>query len=432
MERVLEGDLQHFEVPDLLTLLSLAGRTGVLSLERKDQETKLFLRGGRPVFANSTKEELRFGGTLIRLGRAQRETVESCLEKKSASGRRLGQVLLAEKVVTEAELAALLKVQVSEVIFETFAWPEGHFIFWDGVPPPSNVVLLDVDLQNLLMEGARRIDARARLPQVFPDRDMAVEAVANPERVKHWATLTPEEWQVFFLLDGRRSLSEICRLAGNPDETATLQILWNLLRARLVMLVPPPSEEPSAAVPAPAPVSAAPERAPADPSLPPSAASPTPTPSPVPSTGVPARPGPTPETPVSVEFAASPRGRKVEDDTRNIVTPKAIQYLANARTVTVSRLVLVQDGAETSFPLTRDTYTIGRHRNNDIVVGDPKVSSFHARIDRKPEGFVLVDLKSRNGSFVNNRRIEMAVLRTNDEVRLGAARLIYKIDYTTS
>jgi pSer/pThr/pTyr-binding forkhead associated (FHA) protein len=65
-------------------------------------------------------------------------------------------------------------------------------------------------------------------------------------------------------------------------------------------------------------------------------------------------------------------------------------------------------------------------------VGDPKVSSFHARIDRKPEGFVLVDLKSRNGSFINNRRIETALLRTGDEVRLGAARLIYRIDYTSS
>jgi pSer/pThr/pTyr-binding forkhead associated (FHA) protein len=133
-----------------------------------------------------------------------------------------------------------------------------------------------------------------------------------------------------------------------------------------------------------------------------------------------------------VEFSPPPRGHKPEDDTREIVTPKAMGYLGDVRTVTVSHLVLVEDGRETSFPLTRDTYTVGRHKNNDIVISDPKVSSFHARIDRTPEGFVVVDLKSRNGSYVNGRRIETALLETGDELRMGTARLSYKVDYTSS
>jgi pSer/pThr/pTyr-binding forkhead associated (FHA) protein len=109
-----------------------------------------------------------------------------------------------------------------------------------------------------------------------------------------------------------------------------------------------------------------------------------------------------------------------------------VQYLANVQKVTVSRLILVTDGGETSFPLSGDTYTLGRHKNNDISVADPKVSSFHARIDRSPDGFVLVDLGSRNGTFVNGKRVESSVLKTGDEVRLGTARLLYKVDYTSA
>jgi pSer/pThr/pTyr-binding forkhead associated (FHA) protein len=108
----------------------------------------------------------------------------------------------------------------------------------------------------------------------------------------------------------------------------------------------------------------------------------------------------------------------------------AVQYLANRKTVMASRLVLVTSEGDTSFPLTRDAYTIGRHRNNDIVISDPKVSSFHARIDRSAEGFVLVDLKSRNGSYINGKRMETGLLTTGDEVRMGTARLVYKVDYT--
>ncbi len=80
----------------------------------------------------------------------------------------------------------------------------------------------------------------------------------------------------------------------------------------------------------------------------------------------------------------------------------------------------------------KDSYTLGRHRNNDIVITDPKASSFHARIDRSPDGFVIVDLQSRNGSWLNGKRVETALLRTGDDVRLGMARLIYRVDYTSA
>ena len=73
-----------------------------------------------------------------------------------------------------------------------------------------------------------------------------------------------------------------------------------------------------------------------------------------------------------------------------------------------------------------------RLKKLSAILNDPKVSSFHARIDRSSDGFVLVDLKSRNGSFVNGKRITQSVLKTGDEVRLGTARLLYKVDYTSS
>jgi Domain of unknown function (DUF4388)/FHA domain len=403
MQKILEGDLGRIEVPDLLTFLNMGQKTGVLALERPEQETKLFFRQGRPVYSTSTRDDLKLGSMLVRMGKVQADVLERMLAQPRTPGR-IGHALLAEKVLSEAELASLLKVQVSEVIFDTFAWRTGIFSFWDGVPAPATAVTLDMDLQNLLMEGVRRIDERHRLSEVFPDLDVAVEAVANPERVKHSVTLTPEEWKIFFLVDGRRSLGEICRLAGSADDLATLQILHNLVLAKFVALAPPvPSKEPATALAAdPRGTHKLQDGKPAEPSA-----------------------------PVEVEFAAVVRPRP-EDDTKEIVSPKAVQYLGHVGKVTVSRLTLVVGGQETSFPLTRDTYTLGRHRNNDIVISDPKVSSFHSRLDRSPDGFVIVDLKSRNGPYVNGQRIESAQLKTGDEIRLGTAQLVYKVDYISS
>ena len=405
MEKILEGEIAAFQIPDLLTFLNMGRRTCVLVLERQQQETKLFLREGNPVFATSTLEQLRLGSMLVRFGKTSAEALERMLAKRPPGGQRIGQVLLAERVLTEEELASLLKVQVSEVIFDTFVWREGLFTVFDGIEPPATAVTLEMDLQNLIMEGVRRLDERGRIQEVFPDLDMVVESVMNPDRVKQSLTLTEEEWRVFFLVDGRRSLSEICRLAGNPDELVTLLTLYHLLAAKFISLRPPAPAAPPRRPPLPAGAEGTQHFIDVSPQAGDS---------------------------ISVEFSAPVLSRRLEDDTREVVGPKAIPYLDNARRLTVSRLILYVANKESSFPLTRDAYTLGRHKNNDIVINDPKVSSFHARIDRTAEGFVMVDLKSRNGSFINGKKVGRGALESGDEVRLGTAKLVYKVDYIST
>ena len=108
MEKVLEGNLARFEAPDLLTFLNMCRRTGVLVMERPDQETKLFLREGRPVFATSTKEDLRLGAIVVRMGKVEADRMEPALRQHGGAGHRLGQILVAEKLLTEAELGSCL------------------------------------------------------------------------------------------------------------------------------------------------------------------------------------------------------------------------------------------------------------------------------------------------------------------------------------
>lgn len=408
MEKVLEGSLASFEIPDLLSFLHMARRTGVLVMEHPDQETKLFFRGGKPIFATSTKEELRIGNMLLRQGKIDLPTLERLLTKHRGAGERLGQVLLNEKLMRVDELALFLKVQISEVIFDTFDWHTGLFSFYDKIPPPETAVTLEMDIQNLIMEGVRRIDERGKLAEVFPDLNMVAEAVANPERIKQSVTLTREEWQVLFLVDGRRSLAEICRLAGNPDELATLQIVNNLMVANLIT-VGPPRESPRAFGTEPPSVGEFTQRV------------------------VPGKPAASPPAPVAVEVSSAQTLARVDDDTHEIVSAKATHYLSESRKVTLGRLVLLENQKpETSFPLNKDSSTLGRHRNNDVVISDPKVSSFHARVDRSAEGHALVDLKSRNGSYVNGKRVDTQPLADGDEIRVGTARLMYKVDYTSN
>ena len=129
MHKILEGDLGRLDVPDVLSFLNMGRRTGVLALEKPDQETKLFFREGNPVYASSTKEELHLGAMLVRMRKVSADLLDRAVNKPRSGRWRVGSALLADKVVSETELASFLKVQVSEVIFDTFTWREGLFSF---------------------------------------------------------------------------------------------------------------------------------------------------------------------------------------------------------------------------------------------------------------------------------------------------------------
>jgi len=73
-----------------------------------------------------------------------------------------------------------------------------------------------------------------------------------------------------------------------------------------------------------------------------------------------------------------------------------------------------------SFELFKDVHTIGREAGNDIIINDAQVSRHHARLTLQGNAYILEDLGSTNGSFVNGRRVTGPVaLSAGDMVGLG-------------
>jgi len=69
--------------------------------------------------------------------------------------------------------------------------------------------------------------------------------------------------------------------------------------------------------------------------------------------------------------------------------------------------------------------TIGRRDTNDVVIEDPAVSGHHAKIDALKDRFVLIDLQSKNGSFVNEQLVNSHWLRHEDVITIGEYSLIF-------
>ncbi len=69
--------------------------------------------------------------------------------------------------------------------------------------------------------------------------------------------------------------------------------------------------------------------------------------------------------------------------------------------------------------------TIGRRETNDVVIENPSVSGHHAKIDSLGDRFVLIDLQSKNGSFVNEQLVNSHWLKHEDVITIGGHSLIF-------
>ena len=89
-------------------------------------------------------------------------------------------------------------------------------------------------------------------------------------------------------------------------------------------------------------------------------------------------------------------------------------------------LLQLENKALGEYPLKKDaSLTIGRRGTNDVVIDDPAVSGHHAKIDAMGDRFVLVDLQSKNGSFVNEQLVNSHWLKHEDVITIGGHSLIF-------
>jgi len=97
----------------------------------------------------------------------------------------------------------------------------------------------------------------------------------------------------------------------------------------------------------------------------------------------------------------------------------------------VSSLYVIQGrnrGARFDLAAHAGAISIGRESGNFIQLDDHEVSRRHAEIRRVDGSFVVGDLKSSNGTFVNNRKVERAELSSGDQIQVGRTVMVYSKD----
>jgi Domain of unknown function (DUF4388)/FHA domain len=384
VDAVLHGSLASFKLPEVLTFLQITRKSGTLTLTHDERVAYVFFDQGSLVYAGSNQEQFRLGAILLRKKRITPEESTRIDELMRREGGRFGQIAVGQGVLTDAQLQEYLKVQVSEIIYDCFVWDGGTFSFAEELALPNYAVTISIDLSNLIMEGARRIEEWEQCVKLLPDKNVVFRVVSNPSEEK--ITLKADEWRVLFLINGARTLEDLCHDAQD-DPFNVYRVVYGLYANKLIEEVPHDAHADET----------------------------------VRQTG--SMPALQDADATIVETAPAPA-----EDTSLLISSEAKLSYHDVVRPTIAQLTITNgDSQGTVVPLTEPEYLVGRHRENAIRFTDLGISGFHARIFRGPEGYAIEDLKSRNGTWVNNTRVFVHVLKDGDKLRLGATDMTYDV-----
>lgn len=210
----LRGALSEVALADICQLLALGRKTGCLWLTDRSGFGYVYFEQGRVNYANVMNRPDRLGELLVGNGVIEQEDLDKALKtQRSDPDLRLGQILLEQGSLTEPELSTWVTQQVSEAVYHLFTWTSGTFQFEsEKTPDEDEARLVAINAENLLLEGARRMDEWSQIEKRITSFDLIFQTTGDP--VEGGLEMTPDIVRVLPLLDGKRTLAEVLSLSG--------------------------------------------------------------------------------------------------------------------------------------------------------------------------------------------------------------------------
>jgi len=232
----LEGSLEEVGLADVLQLLSLGQKTGCLSVTDRSNFGYIYFEDGKVVYASVLNRPDRLGELLVRNGAIDREALSQAMEEQARRpGTRLGEILVEKGALDEEELKGWIRTQIEEAVYHLFAWEQGTFHFEpDQTPDQDSAILVRLNADALLMEGARRVDELGMIEKKIPSLDVVFAVERTLDDGESEVELSEAQEKILPLVDGERSVRELIGDSGLV-EFEVLKALYGLIQAGFVV-----------------------------------------------------------------------------------------------------------------------------------------------------------------------------------------------------
>jgi tetratricopeptide (TPR) repeat protein len=205
----IRGSLREASLPDVLQLLALGNKSGCMSVTHRNNFGYVYFDRGRICYASILNRRDRLGDILVKNGALLQPQLDAAISlQERQRNKKLGQILLEQELIARQDLERHIRFQIEEAVYFLFTWTEGTFSFEADVRPEAEDILVSINPESLLLEGARRVDEWSQIEKKIPSFDL----IFDLDRAKLKASaaeLTEEQRILVKLMDGQRDVSSL-------------------------------------------------------------------------------------------------------------------------------------------------------------------------------------------------------------------------------
>jgi hypothetical protein len=203
---------------------------GVIEAERGGVVKQVFIREGNVVHASSTDRDDSLGSYLQRTGKITAEQYSATMAERAAANKRHGELLIELGLISPAGIYEAIRKQIESIVWSLFYWQEGEVRFRIGTFQTPGGIRIQLPMRQVILQGIKRAPNAKALVARLGKKETVFEAAFTTEDLIQ-AALDPDEYRLLGLIDGRRTLYQVCTEGPmSPAENAKLVYAFHVLR----------------------------------------------------------------------------------------------------------------------------------------------------------------------------------------------------------
>jgi CheY-like chemotaxis protein len=232
----IRGNLASVHLAEVMQMLGLQRQTGRVVIRRPGEAVEVYFKDGAVVLAstNCNGNSSAIEVLLRKSCRVDEDSLRHVLRKAEMTSQPIDTVLVREKMIDQKVFADCLRRHTESAVYKVMDWKDGDFYF-EKTSPPFLSAAVQIKVDDLLLESARRSDEWSLIQKKIPDFHMVFEPVIGNAKELSTRGMSDGDLKVFSLVNGRRTIQEIIDVLG-MGEFEVAKSMFILLSVNMIRI----------------------------------------------------------------------------------------------------------------------------------------------------------------------------------------------------
>jgi DNA-binding response OmpR family regulator len=230
----IQGNLASVRIAEVMQLLGLQQQTGRVVINSPGDAVEIYFKDGLVVLASANCNGSRTAveALLKQSCRINGDSLRHVLSVAERTSQPIDRILVREKMIDQKTFTERLRRHTESAVYKVMDWKDGDFYF-EKTTSPVFAVPIQIKVDDLLLEGARRSDEWNLIQKKIPDFTMVFEPMIGNADELASRGMSDIDLKVFSLVNGSRTVRDIIETL-NLDDFDVAKSLFILLSVNLI------------------------------------------------------------------------------------------------------------------------------------------------------------------------------------------------------